>query len=189
MDTASILITVFGVLLTALLTALLILMRRASKPKETDAETVQKINDATASQLRELQRDLAGRDEALRGAVNAALRQAEIIKAAFRREAENLGGIAEVKVTEMLRAYRIAEDEPVVGRLRAALSALGRGEPKLVETFGGSDNNQLVKHGIRGIVLASAMELVHTTQEYTEISELAKSAELTLTLMTWEGAP
>ncbi len=119
----------------------------------------------------------------------AALRRAEDIEAVFRREAETHGGSAEVKVSEKIHAYRIAEDEPVVARLRAALAALGLGEPKLVETFGGSDNNCFVRRGLRGVVLAAAMELVHTTEEYTEIAELTRSAELTLKLMTLEGTP
>ena len=102
--------------------------------------------------------------------------------------AEKLGGVSEVGVTEDLRAYRIAQDEPVVTHLRSALAALGWGEPALVETFGGSDNNQFVRHGLRGLVLASAMELVHTTEEYTHIPELARSAALVLQLMTMEDA-
>ncbi len=116
----------------------------------------------------------------------AALRQAETIKTIFRREAERRGGAVETRFTEELRAYRIAQSEPVVERLRAALAALDWGAPKLVETFGGSDNNRFVKHGLRGVVLASAMELVHTTEEYTRVPELLKSAELTLKLMTLE---
>ena len=39
------------------------------------------------------------------------------------------------------------------------------------------------------MVLAAAMELVHTTEEYTEIAELTRSAELTLKLMTLEEKP
>ena len=119
----------------------------------------------------------------------AALLQASVIEDAFRREAERLGGEVEVAVTEKIRAYRTAPDAPAVRRLRAALAALGRGEPSLVETFGGSDNNVFALHDLWGVVLAAAMELVHTTEEYTEIAELTRSAELTLKLMTLEETP
>ena len=119
----------------------------------------------------------------------AALQQAERMEAVFCREAEKRGGSAEVRITEEIRAYRIAEEEPAVRRLRAALAALGWGEPKLVETFGGSDNNRFVQHSLRGVVLAAAMEQVHTTAEYTDVSELARSAALTLKLMTMEEEP
>ncbi len=116
----------------------------------------------------------------------AARRQAELIRETFRSEAERRGGTAETLVEEKIHAYRIGHDEPVVGRLRAALASMGRGEPTLVETFGGSDNNHFVKRGLRGVVLASGMELVHSTEEYTLLPELVKSAELTLHLMTLE---
>ena len=127
---------------------------------------------------------IAGEVRSLRH--ETALHEARKIEAAFRQAAEASGGTAEVSMTEDLRAYRIASDEPVVTRLREALAALDMGVPCQVETFGGSDNNQFVKHGLRGVVLASAMELVHTTEEYTLISELARSAALTLKLMTME---
>ena len=115
-----------------------------------------------------------------------ALRAAASVDEVFRREAARLGGTFELRAAEEIRAYRIEEHEPVFKRLRAALAALGWGEPIPVDTFGGSDNNQFVKHGLRGVVLASAMELAHTTEEYTDVTELVKSAELTLKLMTLE---
>ena len=80
-------------------------------------------------------------------------------------------------------------DAAAARRLRAALASLGWGEPSLIDTFGGSDNNVFALQGLRGLVLAAAMELVHTTEEYTEITELVRSAELTLKLMTMEGEP
>ena len=115
-----------------------------------------------------------------------ALQELDAIEKTFLSAAERLGGEAELSFTEEIRAYRISEQEPVVSRFRAALASLGWGEPTLVETFGGSDNNEYVKRGLRGVVLASAMNLVHTTEEYTEIPELVRCAELTLRLMTME---
>ena len=47
-----------------------------------------------------------------------------------------------------------------------------------MKTFGGSDQSNLSLHGVSGLVLASAMELVHSCQEYTEISELVKLTQL-----------
>lgn len=115
-----------------------------------------------------------------------ALARAEEIRSRFASEAEALGGRAAVTVTEELRAYHIPEDAPVVRRFQAALASLGLGEGELITTFGGSDNNHFPLHGIQGIVLACAMENVHTTAEYTHVSELQRSAELTLRLMTIE---
>ena len=117
----------------------------------------------------------------------AALAQGERIRTRFQQAAEALGGTAEVVVTEELRAYRIGEDAPAVTRFRRALDTLGYGPARLITTFGGSDNNRLAAHGLCGIVLACAMENVHSTKEYTVISQLVKSAELTLRLMTMEA--
>lgn len=114
--------------------------------------------------------------------------QANLIRNCFLREAEALHGKAEVTVTENIRAYRVPEDTPVVRRFRRALSELGYGEGKLISTFGGSDNNNFALHGISGIVLACAMENVHSTSEYTDINQLQKAAELTLRLMIGDEA-
>ena len=116
----------------------------------------------------------------------AALEQADAIRRVFAREAESLGGAAKVEVTEEIRAYAIGEDEPAVRRYRASLASLGWGEGKFITTYGGSDNNRFAAHGIRGIVTACAMFDVHSTHEYTDIESLARSAELTLRLMTME---
>ena len=55
-------------------------------------------------------------------------------------------------------------------------------EPQFIQTFGGSDNNSLRQNGINGIVLASAMEKVHTVDEYCEISSLVKLLKIVLAL-------
>ncbi len=114
----------------------------------------------------------------------AALEHAEKVARTFRREAEALGGAAEVSVTQEIRAYRIDAEEDVVRRFARALESCGMGEPVLVTTFGGSDNNNFAANGIRGIVMACAMNDVHTLREYTSVSQLTDCARLTLALMT-----
>lgn len=113
-----------------------------------------------------------------------ALAHAEVIKKTFREEAEQIGGQIRFEATEVLRAYDIAEDEEVRKRFEKALAELGWEEAEYITTFGGSDGNYFNKNGIRSIVLANAMENVHTVSEFTHISELLRSAELTLKLMT-----
>lgn len=89
----------------------------------------------------------------------------------------------EVKIEEEVRAYRIPKEHEVVERFVKACAQNGLTD-NLIETFGGSDNNHFVKNGMEGIVVACAMSNVHTKQEFTTESELAKSGELALTLMT-----
>ena len=52
-----------------------------------------------------------------------------------------------------------------------------------METFGGSDQSNLSLHGIPGLVLASAMEQVHSCEEYTQVSELLRLTKLLKLLM------
>ncbi len=113
-------------------------------------------------------------------ALSEASRMIEI----FTEEAKRLSAKAAVAVTEEIRAYSVSTEEAVVKRFQNALSRLGYDAPKFIKTFGGSDNNCLNQNGIRGIVIANAMENVHTMREYTSLLALVKSAKLTQTLMT-----
>ncbi len=112
-----------------------------------------------------------------------ALAWAEHIQQIFQEEAAKLSGSAEAEATVEFKSYRIQEDEYVVTHFQKACQALGL-SGKLEETFGGSDNNHFTAHGIRGIVVANAMNEVHTAKEYTSIPELVTCAELVLKLVT-----
>ena len=109
---------------------------------------------------------------------------AEEIEKTFRAEALGLGGEVQFTATEAIRAYDIAEGEPVRRRFDRAVAELGLGDAKYVTTLGGSDGNHFNKHGISTIVIACAMCDVHTVYENTKMSELVRCAELTLKLMT-----
>ena len=112
-----------------------------------------------------------------------ALQQAEWIRNVFEEESERIGGIAKIEIQEEFRGYLIEEQEPVVTRFQQACRDLGL-SGGLEKTFGGSDNNHFTAHGIRGIVVANAMNEVHTKKEYTTKEELVRAAELTLKLIT-----
>lgn len=83
-----------------------------------------------------------------------------------------------------IQAYRIDKNNYVIKQYEKALKSLGYGSPKLIDTFGGSDNNNFNKNGIYGIVVSNAMNDIHTTHEYFKISEFIKSAEIALKLVT-----
>lgn len=113
-----------------------------------------------------------------------ALKKMEEIQQTFRRVAEENGAKVDVKSTVGVHAYRIDEEEAVVQRYRKACANIGIDKPELIQTFGGSDNNNLVFHDIRGIVVSSAMQEVHTIHEYSTQQDLVKSAQLVLQLAT-----
>jgi len=80
-------------------------------------------------------------------------------------------------------AYEIAEDHPVVTRFIEVCEELEL-PGRLIRTFGGSDNNNFVLHGIAGIVLSCGMNKVHSLDEYTHVDELSRCAEIVLKLVT-----
>ena len=80
----------------------------------------------------------------------------------------------------------MAEDDPAVLRFRKACR-LENIPCSVIRTMGGSDANRLNEAGIRTIVIACGMENVHSTEEFCKLSELNRSAKLTLRLMTMES--
>lgn len=80
-------------------------------------------------------------------------------------------------------AYKVEQTHPVVKRFEKACTQLGC-QTLYIDTFGGSDNNNFMRHGITGIVMACAMNQVHSCSEYTQIDELVKCSNIVLKLMT-----
>lgn len=83
-----------------------------------------------------------------------------------------------------IQAYKIKEDSYLVNKYKNALKSLNLGEPIIVNTFGGSDNNNFNLHGIEGIVISNAMNQIHTKNEYFSIDEFKRSANILLKLVT-----
>ncbi len=123
----------------------------------------------------------------LRGEVRSysheqALEEMKKIEGIFQEEAEKAGGSCEVQFTVPLQAYRVPETHSCVKRFRRVCEELGL-PVRLVPTFGGSDQSNLALHGVQGLVLASAMEQVHSCEEYTTVSGLETVAEIVKGLM------
>lgn len=112
-----------------------------------------------------------------------ALSLAEAVRIQFETFAAAVGASVTFSLQTDSEAFETPENHPVVRRFRAACALLGL-PVSLIRTFGGSDNNVLAGKGIAGIVLASTMYECHSCAEYTTVDELARLAELILTLMT-----
>lgn len=80
-------------------------------------------------------------------------------------------------------AYSINENHPVVQRFQKACSMADL-PAKLISTFGGSDNNNFIRHGITGIVIACGMNQVHSCKEYSSVVDLEKCSEIVVHLLT-----
>ena len=112
-----------------------------------------------------------------------ALNCIELVEREFQKAAQRFGASYSFTNKIVCSAYETPLHHPILGLFKKACADIQLG-CNLVKTFGGSDNNTLFENGITGLVLASAMEKVHSCQEYTTTDELCRIAELTLQLMT-----
>ena len=101
----------------------------------------------------------------------------------FEKAAEEVGAAVEVTPDIRLIAYDIPKDAPVVTHFKEACEKLGLAGT-LTKTFGGSDNNNFVLHGIQGIVLSSGMYEAHSVKEYTYVQDMISGAELVAELLS-----
>jgi tripeptide aminopeptidase len=111
-----------------------------------------------------------------------ALAMLEEVRHAFKDSSDKYGAALSFDYSVDLTAYNIEETSEVVREYDAACKALGI-EPKHISTFGGSDNNNFVKNGIDGIVISCGYQNAHTTDEYTTVSELERTARIVLNLV------
>ena len=56
-------------------------------------------------------------------------------------------------------------------------------EPTFMKTFGGSDANSFMEHGIESLVISCGMYETHSTKEYTLINDLEDGANLVIQLI------
>ncbi len=105
------------------------------------------------------------------------------IQSIFKATAKKYGAECEFKTSFGCIAYEIDQTNPVVTKYEKACNKLNI-PTKYIKTFGGSDNNNFIRHGITGIVIACGMNKVHSAEEYTLVSELIKCSKIVLELMT-----
>ena len=102
----------------------------------------------------------------------------------FNEEAKKINGNIKASYKEEIKAYNVDPSSDVIKKYNDALNEVGLDNAKLITTCGGSDNNNINKFGIEGIVISNGMNKPHTTDEYIKIDELNKTAEIVLNLMT-----
>lgn len=114
-----------------------------------------------------------------------ALKHMEEIKGAINRAVQKYNGSVEIETSFGCIAYGIDKSHPVVKRYEKACEEL-QIPVNYVETFGGSDNNNFVKNGITGIVLACGMNEVHSANEYSHVEDLVKCSSIVYKILTNE---
>lgn len=111
-----------------------------------------------------------------------ALRSLEYVRETFVRFVQGTG--AELVFTHQVnvKAFQIQPSEPVVAHFTQACRNLGI-EPEFGSTFGGSDGNTIVQHGIPCAVLSCGMYEAHSVREYTRLSDMADGARMVAELI------
>ncbi len=95
----------------------------------------------------------------------------------FERAAQETGAAVSIEHTVHFKAYEVGENAPVAKDFLRACEKCGT-KGNLVSTLGGADNHQFNAHGIEGLVIACAMENVHSAAEYIRAEDLEKLAQL-----------
>jgi tripeptide aminopeptidase len=95
---------------------------------------------------------------------------------------EKYGAVAKCENEVRIRSYETPLNHPVVKRFKKVCGDLDV-NPVFISTLGGSDNNNIEEHGIKGLVLANAMNNTHSCNEYTSISQLEKITNIIIGLM------
>lgn len=103
--------------------------------------------------------------------------QVEHMVRRFEEAAREFGAEVEIKHNRHYRSYTIPEDSPVVQVALRASRALGFA-PALRTTLGGSDANIYNARGIPTIVVATAMDKIHTHEECISRQGLIDTARL-----------
>lgn len=108
--------------------------------------------------------------------------QLEAITRAVESAAAELGGSAELTVTERYPAYQMAED--AAPAQRAARAARRIGVPaQFTHTGGGSDANIFNSRGRETVVLCCGYENAHTTSERISLEQISLLAEWALAVI------
>ena len=105
------------------------------------------------------------------------------IKNTFAAVAEKYKAMLSFETDIGCLAYSTDSGHPVVKRFIDACQELGY-ESRLINTFGGSDNNNFMRQGITGIVMACGMNRVHSCNEHTHVDELERCCNIVIKLVT-----
>lgn len=114
---------------------------------------------------------------------NKALHEIKKLDNELKRIAKEYNTIYELKYDIEIEAYRVNEDELVIKKYKNVMDKLDIKDYSLIDTFGGSDGNNLNKYGIKSVVVANAMNNCHSKDEFFYLDDFYKSALIALHLI------
>lgn len=109
----------------------------------------------------------------------------ENIRTIFVREATAMGACVQIDTEERTRAYATDPESAIVTAFRQACEQIGV-PCELCRTFGGSDANTFAARGYQTMVIANAMENIHSVRESTDVEELERLCRLLLELTLYQ---
>ena len=115
-----------------------------------------------------------------------AYRTMDHVESIFSEDAVRAGAELWVDKKERITVYNIdvnARSGSALDRYKRALEKQGK-RAAAKKSFGGSDINSLIKHGMDGLNIYGPMHSIHTTEEYTTVREIISFTELIKNLMT-----
>lgn len=106
-----------------------------------------------------------------------AQKQVEHVLECFQSEADSHGATFTYTVEQMLMAYEMEDDHPMLQKYQAVCEKMGVAYHPF-KSGGGSDLNALQRyHGMEGIVIATAGENAHTLQERVHVDNFVACTE------------
>ena len=108
---------------------------------------------------------------------NKCAQQAEVMRWAFEKAAEEVGAKARIDLNIEYRALQIPEQAPAVQFATAAIAAVGL-KPKVKVTMGGSDAIILSRQGIESVVVGYGGKAVHSSQEHIAVVDMERAVAI-----------
>lgn len=111
--------------------------------------------------------------------------QAEHMEQCLRDACEKYGAKLELERTRTYDSYVHDMDDPFVAKMSRAMERAGL-TPCYGATGGGSDVNNMCKHGITALMVGTGMSGVHSNREHIAVDDLATTARMVLELIRAE---
>ena len=102
---------------------------------------------------------------------NKAFARLDEVKKICNSSAKKIGAEVKFESEKVISAFNTEDSTSVVKRFKKCCNEMGL-SGKTYPTFGGSDNNVFCEHGVEGIVVATAMNNCHATNEFTTVDEV-----------------
>ncbi len=104
------------------------------------------------------------------------------VKSICETAAAEIGAKVNFEYEKAVSAFDTPDSAEVIKRFKKCCNELGL-SGETYPTFGGSDNNVFCEYGLEGIVVATAMNNCHATDEFTTVDEMVRASQLALKLM------